>query len=125
MPVETTRVYMRRLAAKQRHIAVKRVQDGVHKKKKKHHFHKLTPEERKERSRKQNEKQNLTDRLLAEARHAIWELAEGLANKLGKMTAHWHQCLMQMARIAKAERKTSRWNAFVSLMLEQINNSEY
>lgn len=118
--VETSRVYMRRLAAQQRRMATSRLQASL-RTKKKHPPRKLTPEELKNRREKRKENQQDADEKIARAKDAIWEVCEGLATDLGKTPAHWQRFLMQLLRLAASERKTSRWNAFISLFLERLN----
>ena len=130
-PTETTRVYMRRLSQKHRHIPVSRKQIERHlppleKKsdKGKEALRVLTPEERKERAERAKDRQDYIKRKLAEAQSQVWEIAKDLMANLGRTTEHWHQCLMQVARIEQSERMTSSWNAFVSIRLKEINSGQ-
>lgn len=119
--VETNRVYTRRLALKHRQIQIKRKQTDLHLKKKKKEPRILTPGERKARIERQASKQEYETKKVSKAQDKVWEIAVELSKDLGKTPEHWHQCLMQLARISKAKRKTSQWNAFVSKQLEERN----
>ncbi|KAK7690565.1 hypothetical protein QCA50_005663 [Cerrena zonata] len=121
--VETNRVYLRRLNFKHRHIQVNRKQTDVHLKKKKTEPRTLTPGEKEARKARRADKKEYETKKLAEAQEKVWQLAVGLAQDLGKTADHWHQSLMQLARLAKASRKTSLWNAFVSLRIMQRNEA--
>ena len=116
---------MRRLALKYRHLHdTRRQKDRSGKKGKRQEKgprNVLTPEERKERDKRQENLQKYTQEKIAEAREAIREITEGLAADLGKSPTHWHRCLMQLARISLSERATSWWNAFLSIRLQEIN----
>ncbi|KAK7683365.1 hypothetical protein QCA50_013627 [Cerrena zonata] len=58
---------------------------------------------------------------LQAARDEIRSLAGLLAGKYGHAVDHWYDRIMQTARLAKNGRRTSRWNAYMSLRLRQIN----
>lgn len=121
--VETSRVYMRRLALKHRHLHNKRRKSHNPKKGKRTKTipNILTPEEKKKREKRQEDDQKIAQEKIAEAQKEITKITERLAGDLGKSATHWHRCLMQLARIALSERSTSWWNAFVSIRLKQIN----
>lgn len=118
--VETTRVYMRRLATQHRNLVTSRLQANLSIKKKRA-ARKPTPEELKDRrERKKASDLNFNDKI-TRAQAILWEVFEGLATDLGKTPAHWQRHLMQLLRVAMSERKTSRWNAFLSISLEKVN----
>ena len=117
---------MRRLALKYRHLHVTRAVQKERRGKKGKRQGKgprnvLTPEEQKERDKRQENLQKYTEEKIAEAREAIKVITEGLAAALGKSPTHWHRCLMQLSRISLSERATSWWNAFLSIRLQEIN----
>lgn len=121
--VETSRVYMRRLAAKHRHIQIKRCKKDVHGKKGKRKGGKRirTPEERKLRAKQRKEDTEKEDKLLTEAQLKLWNICVDLAEQLGKGPHHWQHQLMQLARLAAEARKSNRWNVYLSIRLGQIN----
>ena len=57
-------------------------------------------------------------------REEIRSLAHLMAEKHGKNDDYWYTRIFQSHRRPKAERKTSRWNAYVSIRLKQINASK-
>ncbi|KAK7689641.1 hypothetical protein QCA50_007434 [Cerrena zonata] len=120
--VETTRVLMRRLAPKHRKIIHSRTRTDIHMQKKKNRvYHKLTTAERKSKSERRTERRKDLNARLKACDEAIWGLAVSLAQDFGFDAFHWYHHMMQNARIAKGERKVNRWNAFVALILAQIN----
>lgn len=121
MPVETSRVYMRRLALQHRHLAIARAQNDLHIKKKKREARKVTPEERKNRMERKKDSDKLQNDKITTAQDTIWNVCVGLSEDLGKTPQYWQRFLMQLLRIATSERKTSRWNAYLSLSLEEVN----
>lgn len=120
---ETTRVYMRRLAVKHRHIRIQRYQKDVHRKKGKRQRGRRirTPEERKLRARQRKEDTELADSLLTKAQQKLWTICVELADELGKNPHHWQHELMQLARLAAEARRSNRWNVYLSIRLGQIN----
>ncbi|KAK7685836.1 hypothetical protein QCA50_011182 [Cerrena zonata] len=120
--IETTRVLMRRLAPKHRRILTSRSRTDVHLKLKRTRvYHKLTPAEKMAQGKKRAERRKRLNDRLKDCDATIWSLAVGLATDFGYNAHHWYHRMMQNARIAKSERKVSRWNAFVALTLEAIN----
>ena len=120
--VETSRVYMRRLALKHRNIYIQRNQNDLHRKKKKRESRKLTPEERKARTATLKKNKTKADELLEAARGTLWDKCLELAGELGKSPEHWQRTLMQGARISAESKTSSRWNVYQSLRLGQIND---
>lgn len=109
---------------KHRKILQAKIRTNIHLKKKKGGGHKLTPAERKVRQEKRDNKRSARDSRLAKARAKIWKEAQDIAAELGNTPDYWHQTLMQNARIAKRGRAPSRWNAFVSIYVDEDNESE-
>lgn len=122
--VETNRVYTRRLTVQHRSIEVTgRKQEDLHLKKPKPTTQPrvLTPGEKEARKERQANKKEFESQKLAEAQEKVWKIAEGLSEDLGKTADHWHQTLMQLARITKSMRQTSQWNAYVSKRTAEKN----
>ncbi|KAK7682016.1 hypothetical protein QCA50_014980 [Cerrena zonata] len=122
--VETNRVYTRKLTVQHRSLEVTgRKQEDLHLKKTKSTTQPrvLTPGEKEARKERQADKKEFEAKKLAEAQEKVWKIAEGLSEDLGKTTDHWHQTLMQLARLAKSTRQTSQWNAYVSKRTAEKN----
>ena len=121
--VETSRVYMRRLALKHWHLHKSRqLQKNRKKGKRTKTIPKiLTPEEKLERERRLNKDPEYIQEKIAEAQKTITDATEKLAADVGKSAAYWHRCLMQLVRILLSAQSTSWWNTFLSIRLQQIN----
>ncbi|KAI0685391.1 hypothetical protein BC835DRAFT_1421279 [Cytidiella melzeri] len=84
----------------------------------------FTPAERKAAkeavmSRKEQNNTKVSNALLE-----VWKLAEGLHRDIGTNTAqYWYEYLLQRAGKKKTTRRTSTWNAFVSLKVKAHNDA--
>ena len=123
MPVETSRVYMRRLSVKHRNLILKRkTQDDLNLKKKGRDgapLRELTPEQRKELRERFKDRKAINSVKVTEAYNKVMDAATVLGGQIGKKPKVCLRLLMQLARVARSERKTSLWNAYVAICYEE------
>lgn len=123
MPVETTRVYMRRLSVKHRNMVVRKYQGELNLQKQKRDVEPrvLTPEQRQELRARFKNRKAYNDEKFTEAYNKVVEVATELSELVGKSPQACLRILMQLARIEQSQRKTSLWNAFLSLCFDEEN----
>ena len=126
MPVETTRVYMRRLSVKHRNMLARKNQGDLNLKKlpREPKPQVLTPEQRQELRKRFKDRKKYNDEKFAEAYNKIVVIATDLAKPVGKSPKACLRILMQLARIKRTGRETSLWNAFVSLCFDEEGEGE-
>ena len=71
------------------------------------------------------ERKETLDTALGQARAKIWEMAEALHATNPRHSAQYYfRLIMQHTRLKSQQRLPSRWNAFLSLEMEQRNKGE-
>ena len=127
-PVETSRVYMRRLSAKHRSLVLKRKQDDLNIKKKQRETEPratLTPEQRAELRKRFKDRKACNEKAFAKAYKDITDIAEKASGEVGKSPKVCLRILMQLARIQQSARKTSLWNAYVAICFEEREDGQF
>ena len=119
MPVETSRVYMRRLSAKHRNLIIRRTQDDLNLPKSPRVHRQLTPEQRAELRKRFKDRKGVSDVEFTVAYNKVMDAARDVAKAVGKSEKSCLRTLMQLARVIQSGRKTSLWNAYVAICYEQ------
>lgn len=74
---------------------------------------------------KRREKKEAYSKALEEARAAMWEQAALMRERFGSHTLEYYvREIMQDARLNKTRRAPSRWNAFLSLEVQRLNQGQ-
>ena len=118
-PVETNRVYMRRLSAKHRNLVLRKTQKDLNIEKTPREPRELTPEQRAELRKRFKNRKTYNDTKFAEAYTKVIDAAQVVAGQVKKSPKVCLRILMQLARIEHSSRKTSLWNAYVALCYEE------
>jgi hypothetical protein len=85
----------------------------------------LTPVEKNERAKQRKERNDKVNSVLNNALEDVWKLAEKIFEELGSHSVrYWYERLLQRSGKKKYTRKTSRWNAFLSLETKRRNAGE-
>lgn len=119
--VRTKYAEVRRLDKTHRHLSVSSKKRSDIQQAKKKATKKHTYAERKVRKDELEEQNNLVKADLQLVRGELLDLCGTVAKKHGRTKEYWLSQIVQSERIAKTERSKSRWNAFVSMKLAQIN----
>lgn len=119
--IKTALKAMASLQAKHRRVLSVKTRSDLFHQTKRHIVHKFTPEERKEQKERREKGRKATNKAMVDAMKKVKAAAGDIAKELGGSKRHWHRKLMQNARIHVTQRKTNRWNAFLSKRLEEIN----
>ena len=104
MPVETTRVYMRRLSAKHRNLILRKTQDDLNLPKAPRVHRELTPEQRAELRKRFKNRRSENDEQFTAAYNKVMDAARDVAKAVGKSEKSCLRTLMQLARIIQSGR---------------------
>ena len=119
-PVETNRVYMRRLSAKHRNLVLRKTQKDVNREKApREKRRELTAEQRAELRKRFKDRKATNDEKFADAYNKVMDEATKVAGEVGKSPQSCLRILMQLARIEMSSRKTSLWNAYVAICYDE------
>lgn len=122
---ETSRILLKRVQAKHRKIRSSKTRTDLHLQKSRPGGKVLTPAEKTVRNQTRQDKRDRVNNKMKDARGRMWAIAVEFSAEFGNTPEYWHQRMMQNARVAKSTRKPNRWNAFVSVQLEEINTSKF
>ena len=112
---------MRCLSVKHRNLILKRkTQDDLNVKKKGREAPRvLSPEQWKELRERFKNRKAINSVMITKAYNEVMDAATKLSGEIGKRPQACLRLLMQLARVARTERKTSLWNAYVAICYEE------